>query len=53
MTSNIFSEKKDGRIKAITFANGSVQIAWIQKSETSSPTAYLESIILTSVIYTK
>ena len=25
----------------------------IQKEETSSPTAYLESIILTSVIYSK
>ena len=43
-------KKKDERIKARTCANGSAQKEWMQKEETSSPTAYLESVMLTSVI---
>ena len=50
---NIFSEKKDGIIKAITCANGSVQRVWMKKEETSSPNVHLEIIMLTSVIYDK
>ena len=45
-----FSGEKDGRTKARTRANGNVQRSWMQKEETSIPTAYLEIIQLTPVI---
>ena len=54
MESLIFlSEKRDGKIKARTCANGSVQRKWMDKDETASPTAALESVIMTSVIDAK
>ena len=43
-------EKCDGRIKARTCANGSVQRDWMNREETASPTATTESILLTSVV---
>ena len=43
-------EKRDGRIKARTVANGSVQRGWMTKEEAASPTAAVESILLTAVI---
>ena len=43
-------EKRDGRIKARTCANGSKQRDWMEREETTSPTATTESIILTAVI---
>ena len=43
-------EKRDGRIKARACANGSVQRAWMHKDDAASPTAAVESILLTSVI---
>ena len=43
-------EKRDGRIKARTCANGSVERAWTDKQEAASPTAVTESILLTAVI---
>ena len=43
-------EKRDGRIKACTCANGSKQRDWMEREETTSPTATTESIILTAVI---
>ena len=46
-------EKRDGRIKGRLCANGSVQRAWMSKEDSSSPTAYLESIMLTSAIDAK
>ena len=48
-----FSGEKGGRIKARTGNIGSVKRAWMQKEVTSSPNAYLKSIILTTVIHTK
>ena len=41
---------KDRRIKVRICANGSVQRAWIQKEGAAIPTAYLEIIMLSSVI---
>ncbi len=41
---------KDKTIKARTCANGSIQRAWMQREDATSPTASLESIILTSTI---
>ena len=43
-------QKRDGRIKARTCANGSVQRGWMSKKEAASPTAAVESILLTAVI---
>lgn len=43
-------EKRDGRIKARTCSNGSIQRNWMSKEEASSPTAHLESVLLTAVI---
>ena len=43
-------QKRDGRIKARTVANGSVQRGWMTKEEAASPTAAVESILLTAVI---
>ena len=54
MESLIFlTEKRDGRIKARTVANGSVQRKWMDKEDTASPTTALESVLLTSVIDAK
>ena len=46
-------EIKYGNVKAIICANGSVHKAWMKKEGTSSLTAYLESIMLTSMIEAK
>jgi hypothetical protein len=43
-------EKRDGRVKARTCANGSVQRQWMHKDDAASPTAAIESILLTAVI---
>jgi len=43
-------EKRDGRVKARTCANGSVERAWMAKEGTASPTTVTESILLTAVI---
>lgn len=43
-------EKRDGRIKARTCANGSVQQVDVDKEEAASPTASTEAILLTAVI---
>ena len=43
-------EKRDGRVKGRTCANGSVQRDWVDKKDASSPTAYMESIMLTATI---
>ena len=43
-------EKRDGKVKARTCANGSVQRAWMGKDDSSSPTVSLEAILLTAVI---
>ena len=43
-------EKRDGRVKGRTCANGSVQRDWVDKKDASSSTAYMESIMLTATI---
>ena len=43
-------EKRDGRVKGRTCANGSVQREWVDKKDASSSTAYMESIMLTATI---
>ena len=43
-------EKRDGRTKSRTCANGSVQRGWMNREESSSPTAALESVMITGVI---
>ena len=44
------TEKRDGSIKARQVYNGKPTREWLSREESSSPTASLESIILTSVI---
>ena len=46
-------EKRDGKVKARTCANGSTQRAYIPKEEAASPTVATESIMLTGVIDAK
>ena len=46
-------EKRDGRIKARHCANGSIQRNWYTKEESSSPTAYQESVMLSAAIDAK
>jgi hypothetical protein len=54
MESLIFlTEKKDGRIKARTCANGSTQQEYTDREETTSPTAMTESYLITAVINAK
>ena len=51
MESLIFlTEKKDGRLKARTVANGSVQRRWMEHEDTASPTTALESVLLSATI---
>ena len=51
MESLIFlTEKRDGTIKARTCANGSTQRVCCDKEDSASPTASVESIMLTSLI---
>ena len=47
------TEKRDGRIKGRTVADGSKQRLWINKDEVSSPTVATESIILSAIIDAK
>jgi Reverse transcriptase (RNA-dependent DNA polymerase) len=54
MESLIFlTEKKDGRIKARTCANGSTQREYTDREEAASPTALTESNLITAVIDAK
>jgi Reverse transcriptase (RNA-dependent DNA polymerase) len=54
MDSLIFlTEKRDGRIKARTCANGSTQRTYINKEEAASPTATTKTILLTATIEAK
>jgi hypothetical protein len=54
MESLIFiTEKKDGRIKARTCANGSTQREYTERNEAASPTALTESHLITAVIDAK
>ena len=46
-------EKRDGRTKARTCANGSTQRGYISKEESTSPTAATEAILITGVIEAK
>jgi Reverse transcriptase (RNA-dependent DNA polymerase) len=43
-------EKRDGRVKARTCANGSTQRTYVSKEEAASPTVISESILLTATI---
>jgi hypothetical protein len=54
MRSLVFlTEKRDGTIKARSCADGSKQRSWMEREETSSPTAQVESILLTAIIDAK
>ena len=46
-------EKRDGRVKARTCANGSPQRVYTPKEDTASPTVMTESILLTALIEAK
>jgi hypothetical protein len=46
-------EKRDGRIKARTCANGSTQRDYIPREDAASPTASTEAVLLTGVIDAK
>jgi hypothetical protein len=46
-------EKRDGRIKARTCANGSTQREYIDREDATSPTAATDSILITGVIEAK
>ena len=43
-------EKRDGRVKTRTCANGAKQRTWMDKDSASSPTARTESIMMTACI---
>jgi len=43
-------EKRDGRIKARTCANGSTQRSYIEKEDATSPTVLTEAILITAAI---
>jgi hypothetical protein len=47
------TEKRDGTIKARTCADGSKQRSWMEREETTSPPAQVQSILLTAVIEAK
>jgi len=54
MESLIFlTEKRDGRIKARTCANGSTQRDYIPREDAASPTASTDSVLITGVIEAK
>jgi hypothetical protein len=54
MESLLFStEKRDGRIKGRTVYNGKPTRQWLEKDEAATPTASLESIMLTAIIDAK
>ena len=54
MESLIFlTEKRDGRIKARTVADGSKQRLWMTKEEAASPTVDLKSLFLSAVLDAK
>ena len=44
------TEKKDGRIKARTCANGSIQCVYIPKDNAASPTASTKNVLITRTI---
>ena len=46
----LLKEKKDGTIKGRDVADGRKQRGFIDKNEAASPTAKLESVLITSVI---
>jgi hypothetical protein len=46
-------EKRDGRVKARTCANGSTQHAYMERDDAASPTAMTESILITATINAK
>ena len=46
-------QKRCGRIKARTHANGSAQREWMSKEDATSPTAAVEAMLLTAVIDAK
>ena len=47
---NLIKEKRDGRLKGRSVADGRPQRAFYSKEETSSPTATLESVLLTALV---
>jgi hypothetical protein len=47
------TEKRDGTMNARTCADGYKQRSWMEREETSSPTAQVESILLTAFIEAK
>ena len=49
----LLTEKRDGRIKGRTVADGSKQRTWMSKDEAASPTVALESLFLTAIIDAK
>ena len=54
MESLIFlTEKRDGRVKARTCANGSTQRDYIPREDAASPTASTDSVLITGVIEAK
>jgi hypothetical protein len=46
-------EKRDGRVKARTCANGNTQRAYMERNDAASPTAITESILIIATIDAK
>jgi hypothetical protein len=46
-------EKHDGRVKAKTCANGSIQHTYMECNDATSPTAMMELILITATIDAK
>ena len=49
---NLIKEKRDGRIKGRTVANGRPQKALYEKSETTSPTVSTDALMLSIIVDT-
>jgi len=49
----LLTEKKDGTIKGRMVYNGKVTREWVSKDDAASPTAYVESIMITGVVDAK
>ena len=47
---SVIKEKRDGTLKGRTCADGRKQKGWYEKSDTTSPTVYTDSVMLTSAI---
>jgi hypothetical protein len=53
MSACLLEEKRDGKVKGCTFANGSAQRGYINKEDATSSTVATESIAITATLDAK